>query len=81
MKYLVKGFLKIDTSSDQVDMDVKTFDNIEDANEFYSEVLGDVSKDIAYNGGEFVITLYSETDSGVLEKVYKRHIASTTILL
>lgn len=81
MKYKVTGYLKTDINTDNVDYDTKSFDDYNEASDYYAQTIGDVSKDLVYNGGEFVIILHSESDSGLITKTHKRHLVTTTHLL
>jgi hypothetical protein len=71
---------RFDAESNEVDRNVREFDNYTDASDYYTLTFGQVSEDLAELGGEFVITLVATSDDNSGE-VLKRHVASTTILL
>ena len=57
----------------------KEFDLHTEALDYYSTTLADIAENISDIGGEFVITLIGESDGE--ERILKRHVLSTTILV
>jgi hypothetical protein len=57
----------------------KEFDLHTDALDYYTSTLSEMSETISDIGGEFVVTLVGESDGE--ERILKRHVLSTTILV
>lgn len=68
--------LTIETEPHRFD---KEFELHTDALEYYTSILSEMSENISDIGGEFVSTLIGE--SGGEERILKRHVLSTTILV
>ena len=77
MIYTVTGYLKFndDTSFDQHEQQFSDYNKAVDC---YTQVFGDVAKDISQIGGEFVLMLTKEI-AGVPE-IVKRHTINTTFI-
>jgi hypothetical protein len=57
----------------------KEFDLHTDALDYYTSTLSEMSETISDIGGEFIVTLVGESDGE--ERILKRHVLSTTILV
>jgi hypothetical protein len=68
--------LTIETEPHRFD---KEFELHTDALDYYTSILSEMSENISDIGGEFVTTLIGE--SGGEERILKRHVLSTTILV
>lgn len=68
--------LTIETEPHRFD---KEFELHTDALDYYTSILSEMSENISDIGGEFVSTLIGE--SGGEERILKRHVLSTTILV
>lgn len=68
--------LTIETEPHRFD---KEFELHTDALDYYTSILSEMSENVSDIGGEFVSTLIGE--SGGEERILKRHVLSTTILV
>lgn len=77
MMYEVSGYLKFN-NEESFSERVEKFTDVNDATDYYTEVFGDVARDLTDIGGEFVLML-TERRLGEVTML-KRHTINTTFI-
>jgi hypothetical protein len=77
MNYEIKGQIKLSTDIDFTTQSAY-YTDYNEAIDYYVQTYGDVAKDIALIGGEFVISLIQWNDDNTFVML-KRHTLNTTI--